>query len=373
MKKSLSIVIEDSALIFRNPKPHVRSLHAYFPSLVRLRDNSLVAAFDLGSAFEAVDVRSFTARSRDGGVTWSEPEPLVRFPDNPPVSTTCRIGRAKDGTLVGFGAIFNRSRTGEGLVNPQTMGFVPMKLFLTQSRDEGRTWSKPRIVKPGLGAAAYEVCSQILDCGKGRWLAPTSTWKGWNGEDPVGMKAVVLRSDDGGKTWPGHAIVMDGADKGIFHWEIKLIELGGDRLLAVCWAHDGRAGKDLPNRYAISEDGGMSFCSPKLTGLHGQTCTPILLKDRRILCLYRRMDRPGLWANLARVEGARWINESETAIWGAATHGARSGKTTEIQAMSALRFGLPAMTRLAGGRIFAAFWCVEDGVSNIRWFRLRVK
>jgi hypothetical protein len=43
------------------------------------------------------------------------------------------------------------------------------------------------------------------------------------------------------------------------------------------------------------------------------------------------------------------------------------------QNFQALRFGAPCLTRLPDGQIFGAFWCYEDYVSNIRWFKLQVE
>ena len=41
--------------VFRNPKAHLRSVHAYFPSVVLLASGELLAAYVLGEAFEAVN------------------------------------------------------------------------------------------------------------------------------------------------------------------------------------------------------------------------------------------------------------------------------------------------------------------------------
>lgn len=39
----MSLEIATAGFMFKNPKPHVRSLHAYFPSVVRYPDGELVA------------------------------------------------------------------------------------------------------------------------------------------------------------------------------------------------------------------------------------------------------------------------------------------------------------------------------------------
>jgi len=168
--------------------------------------------------------------------------------------------------------------------------------------------------------------------------------------------------------------VMDNYANHIIYWEQKIIELKGGRLLSVAWAFNESIGEDLPNQYAISEDG-RHFGSPQSTGLSGQTLTPVRLKDGRILSIYRRMDKPGLWANVSHLQGNRWVNEAEAPLWGAQTHLLlKKGPTKDMAAdFNVLKFGAPCAVILPDGEVFVAFWCVEDCVSNIRWFRVRCK
>jgi hypothetical protein len=93
-----------------------------------------------------------------------------------------------------------------------------------------------------------------------------------------------------------------------------------------------------------------------------------------VLLVYRRTDRAGLWAVLSRFDGSRWQHDAEALLWGAAATSARSSAdgATIAEEMSALRFGLPHLTRLPGQAVLVTFWCVEDCVSVIRWVMLRV-
>ena len=362
-----------TGLIYRNPKPYLRSLHAYFPSVVLLPNGDLLATMVLGSAFESVDCHVYVARSTDSGDTWALEGPMYEGALDRATSETYRITCMDDGEIVAFGVRCDRSDPEEGLTNPETLGFVPTELTLFRSTDDGHTWSGPEIVVPPLVGPEFEICCPIVPLRDGRWLAPTSTWRAWDGTCPNGMKAIALCSYDRGQTWPEYVDVMDGHTEHIIHWEQKIIVLEDDRLLSVAWAFNEAKGEDLPNRYALSEDGGRSFGPPRSTGLSGQTLTPVHLGGNRVLCVYRRTDRPGLWATVARVEGDRWINEAEAPIWGApvSTVGNKDADTM-VEAFHVLRFGAPCALILPDGEIFVAFWCVEDCVSNIRWFRLRV-
>ena len=217
---------------------------------------------------------------------------------------------------------------------------------------------------------AFETCHSIVALSDGRWLAPTSTWRGWNGEDPNGMQAIALVSHDCGATWPEYLKVMNGCSQGIIYWEQSLVELCDKRLLAVCWAFHESTGDSLPTPYALSADG-RTFSAPRATGLHGQTAKLIRLQDGRILCVYRRHDRPGLWASLAKIEGDSWVNLEELCLWRGATSG-MTGTHSPGEELSALRFGYPSLIQLPDGDVFVVFWCSENCINNIRWIRIRV-
>src|SRR5262249_13816890 len=93
----------ETGLVYRNPKPHLKSIHAWHPSLVYLDDGSLLAGFDLGEAVESLDYRTYTARSLDQGRTWGAPRPLFEDPVWRRSTHSVRLGRTRDGTVVGFG------------------------------------------------------------------------------------------------------------------------------------------------------------------------------------------------------------------------------------------------------------------------------
>lgn len=366
------ISILETGVVYRNPKPQLRSIHTWHPSLVRLDNGELLASFDLAQAIEALDYRTYLSRSTDEGRTWSAPVPLFQDQSARPATHSVRISRMKDGTLLGFGGRYYRDDPEEGLTNRANLGFVPMDVIQLRSDDRGRTWTGPRSVQPPLVGPAFEICHAIVELSDGRLLAPTASWKGWNGEAPNGMKAIAFVSNDGGRSWPTYLDVMDRYKERIVHWEISLIELPDGRLLAVTWAFDEKTGRSLPTPYALAPRGA-TFAPAQMTGLRGQTAKLLSLGEGegRVLCLYRRDDRPGLWANLSRVEGEKWINLEEAAVWQGAASG-MSGVGSNSEELSSLKFGYPSMTRLANGDVLAVFWCNEACIHNIRWVRLKV-
>lgn len=359
-----------TGLVYRNPAPHLRAAHAWHPSIACLGGDELVVAFDLGQGAESLDYRTYVSRSTDCGDHWSAPARIFEDTVARPATHSVRIAAVGDGKLIGVGGRFYRDNPELGLINRDNLGYVEMDVILLRSADGGRTWQGPVTIAPPLVGPAFETCHAVVELADGRWLLPASTWRGWNGEAPNGMKAVALVSHDQGASWPEYLDVMDRYDEGILSWEQSLKQLPDGRLLAVAWAYNERTGRSEPTPYSVCEDG-RSFSPPRPTGLSGETAKIHPLPDGRVLCLYRRTDRPGLWANLSRLDGGDWVNLAETPLWqGSAS--TMEGRGAGGDELSALKFGFPSMTALPDGDVFAVFWCCEGCVHNIRWFRIRI-
>ena len=364
------IEVEATGLVYRNPKPHLRAVHALHPSLAMLDDGTMLCAFDAGQGPESFDYATYLSRSNDGGQTWTEPRPLTP-PINGPryANQLARISRAGDGSLVGVGVRIYREDPDEGFVSRQTFGYAPLDLFVIRSADGGRTWSDPQIVRPPLVGPAFEICHGVVELHDGRWLWPTSTWKGWEGSAPNGMKAIALVSHDRGQTWPEFLNVIDGWENGIIHFEQSLVQLQDGRLLATTWALHEASGRSEPVAYAISEDGG-TFGPRGSTGIAGQTTKLTCLPGGDVIALSRRVDVPGLWAHRARIEGSRWGNIEEAPVWqGQRLDAVGASRGDDL---ANLKCGSPNLLTIAHDAVYAAFWCQEDAISVIRWVRLRI-
>ena len=84
------------------------------------------------------------------------------------------------------------------------------------------------------------------------------------------------------------------------------------------------------------------------------------------------MDQTGLWANLSRLEGDRWVNLSDMPLWGHNVTGLTSTTRNMAHNFNVLRFGAPCLARLGDGTIFVAFWGYEECGSVVRWFKLSI-
>ncbi len=372
--KEIKISKLDSGVVYRNSLPHVRSEHAYFPSTVYMENGEMLTSLVIGEAFEAVNLDTHIVRSDDMGVSWSNPIPILP-PNVKQLSSNC--GRLTALPNAGLISMVVRSRRElhptEGLTNPENMGFVPTDLLLVRSSDYGHTWSSPEKIIPPLEGPSFEACSPIVLLRDGRWIWPTSTWRGWNGYCPHGMKMIALVSNDAGKTWPEYLEIMNGSAGKIIFWEGKVIELQDGTLIAVAWAFNEFEGKDMPNHYAYSRDGGKTWSAPASTGIQGQTMSVIELKDNRLMVVYRRMDVPGLWLGFVKFKEGNWINENVYCLWGKHNSKLMYKSGNIVQDFNQLKFGAPHIVSLPDSSYYIVFWCYEEMVSSIRWFKVALR
>jgi hypothetical protein len=363
------IKLLETGLVYRNPKPSHRSIHAWHPTLVDLGSGELLCGFDLAEAIQSVNYRTYLSRSTDHGQTWGPPVRLFQDESDRLQRHTMRMSRMRDGTLIAMGGRRHMEHENEEVFNSETFGQLPMQVLLLRSGDDGHTWQGPTIVSPPL-PGPFEVCHAVVELADGQWLWPTSTLRKWDGEAPNGVRAMALVSHDKGQSWPESIDILDAYAEGIMHMESSLVQLSDARLLSVSWTFDFESGKSRPLQYAVS-DQEQAFSPAKPTGISGETSKLLCLDGDRIFCVCRRYDQPGLWANLARIESDRWVNLAETPLW----QGAESkmvGQQSAAQELDSLQFGFPQPHLLADGTVMVVFWCREDCIHNIRWLHVAV-
>jgi sialidase-1 len=193
------IKVGETGIVFRHPNAHVSSVHAYFPSMVSLGAGELLASVVLGEAFEATNLSAHLFRSTDHGETWVREGELCPAPEYGVFSNAARLTLTPTGELVAF--IMRHDRTdhpNEGLTNVDTLGFVATELLLRRSSDKGKTWGAIQTIETPLVGPSFELCSPITILSDGRWLLPTSTWQGWSGDCPNGIRMIALESRDAG-------------------------------------------------------------------------------------------------------------------------------------------------------------------------------
>jgi len=366
------INVVKSAVVYRGSSDHPYLRHAAFPSIAQMSDGKFVVTMTIGHGRDSADIRCYRVISWDEGETWSQPERIFE-PDETkhPVSAGIRMSKVTDGTLVGFVNLLNRSDPDVPTTNPDNGGALPREHAIIRSSD-GELWSPLEFFQPPLDWHYFGEPSPVLALSADRWLLPSLTRPNWQGNCPYGRKSFVMVSEDQGKTWPRSSDVFDLWSKQIATWEQKQTRLSDGRILAVTWAFDTVKKENVPILYTFSEDQGESYGAPVQSPLRGQTCTPLALSDNRILCVYRRIDKKGLWAHLAQVRGSEWVGTAEQCLWGSDRAAIAGGADSSPRHHHALQFGFPQLIPLERRNYFIVFWAVEDGLSVIRSVRLQI-
>ena len=253
---------------------------------------------------------AYLLRSCDGGLTWSEPESLLR-------------SRKADGCInLSVGLTTLRDGT---VLYPCCDARITRKwdqhevdLIILRSVDHGQTWSELIPIKVDVQEAfAY---GRIIELKNGEVLCPI--WGKRRSEEP--WRSGVLRSRDGGVTWGEHRTI--GYDSGAvpigrgtgaevhcagFN-ETSLVELVDGRLLAIL-RQQGVKGARRDLYRSISTDGGWSWTEPEQFRLWGTSPSLHLHASGVIMLGYRNhrgnpqdLNAPGVAVSFSRDAGETW-------------------------------------------------------------------
>ena len=255
-----------------------------------------------------------------------------------------------DGSLIAAGYRFHRSDPEQQLVNPETDGVRPGDNLVTFSGDAGRTWSPPSALRRSV-PELIELSGPLLLASDGALLGVGSLFPRWDGSHPSGMGGVLLRSDDGGRTWDDRTRFFTDPNGRCTPSEPRLCEMQPGRLVAMVWMTDHTAGKNMNNHVTVSHDGGAAWSAPIDTGVPGQASSLIHWGGDTLLTIHaqREGEDIGLFVRLVDFAGDRWRTVEQANIWA----NAPAMKIASYASMGSLRFGQPSLLRLAEDEVLA--------------------
>lgn len=339
------------------------------PRIVVLPSGEVVCSFMETAKTATNDFVPALSRSADGGKTWTEPRRVW-----PHLSREWSIfaGLSRDpysGHLFLYGSRCRIDVPGETNWSTETQGLKANELIWAVSSDEGRIWSEPHIIPmpiPGSAEAPGPLCVTK----SGRWLACYAPGNTFDPQLKVDRSQIVaVFSDDQGKTWRHTSMLRFPQPAG--GAEAWLIELADGRLLGTSWVIPDD-GSELPNAYAISADGGITWSRTNFTGTPGQTTALLALPDSRAIFLYnqRRHGDPGVKAALVKPTEKSFGIEFDDYVWKAETR-TQSGSSGNLSEWSDFSFGEPSIARLKDDTFLAAIWCIQLSGSGIRYVKVR--
>ncbi len=354
--------IVHQSIIYENPLPQLRSRQSVFPWLCEMPDGTLLASHTIGEAFESIDCTSYISISQDGGKTFSHPKLMFKSKALPNSSDSCKITRLSDGRLVALGYAYDRSNPELPIGNPDTGGLLDDYVFISFSTDFGETWSQWQLIDCSWGPHV-EASAPLYILQSGAWITPITGFPKWDGSRTGKNCGRILRSDDNGKSWYDNTICMEFADEEISCYEQRLCQLESGTIVCIGWNENLSTGQQLNNHYTLSYDDGMTFSTPKDTGIKGQASSVCAIGEEKIFALHairKDTDSPGIYGYIVDLSNGKWNIEKELLIWRPQMPVIKNEKLADI--FSFLRFGQPGAILLSDGDIMVSYWVENQGM-----------
>ncbi len=333
-----------------------------FPQAVELPNGDILCSFNVGGGHFVTGGTDW-ARSTDGGETWTVEGTILPPTSDPKTTNALKLSISPDGgTVYAYGS---RDYPQKG----QGFGEGRDEALFCRSTDGGRTWSEPQVV-PFPFEGALEITHGILPLASGRLLAPAATLPAGR----LGEKVLAAVSDDGGATWPRHAVVFQDPEGRRGYFEQKLAEISPGRLIATCWTVSFGDAKDQPDSFVISNDDGLTWGPPRPTEFMGQTMTAVPLGGDRLLVLYnKRYGQQGVMMALVTFTEEAWTTHFHEVMWDPQRLREKpTGEYSGVDELQKLEFGFPTAIRLRDGTFLATHWSREDDIFGVRWTKLRI-
>ena len=246
---------------------------AHFPDVVRLTGGRLLATYREGVDHVSPDGRICVVESTDGGHTWGRPWVAV---DGPHDDRDPKLVWLADGTvLLSYFVIDWSTRP-----RHTTWG-----AYVRRSTDGGRTWSGPAAVETSMATAGGRdqggVQSWAASHGAAAELPGGDLLLPLYGKPPgqAWQRATVVRSTDGGRTWPAEGEVLVAEADGVHFQEPTLTVLDG-QVVALIRTTVGHA------YLSRSTDGGHSWSTPQPTDMPASSHHALQLSTGEVLVTY---------------------------------------------------------------------------------------
>ncbi len=300
-----------------------------FPDVCLTREGELLCVFYSGYghvSFPNEDLpkgaRISMVRSNDWGRTWSAPEIIIDTPydDRDPSITQLSNGDL----LVTFMTYVKERRPTH-------------EVFIVRSTDGGESWGEPQRIELPWNAA-QGVSEPVTELDDGTLLLPVYGYH--TDEDGVIHRpCAVLRSHDGGRTWPEITVLEPGEGERFEEPTIEPLSDGRILMLIRPKMH-----------WSESTDGGVTWTQPQPMRFPGHAAYQLLTSRGVLIAGFRS---PSTWST-----SVAWSTDL-----GRTWHGP--------QVIDPVIGGYPSLVELPDGRVFMVYY-TEGAGSDIRGVYLNV-
>ena len=348
-------------------------------SLYHLSSGKLMTTFRRGSDKSSVDGNCVLAESDDMGSTWKE------ICDGFPSVFRGRQGEVRnaellqrpDGSLVAFLTWKNRSEN-QQLYDEETGSTAEGAILKGVSQDRGRTWSGFDAID--LGDACHSVLSgsttKLDDAG---YLVTYEKQERTEPNSPTAHTARALFSRDGVEFDDDLLVAHD--ETGHLHYYDQRQDYCPDQkaLVAAFWTYDKKIGQDVNIHLSWGKPEGMSWETPRDTGIRGQIADPILLPDGRLCLFYVHRHPPcSLRLVLSEDHGMTWDTGHELTVYSKETarEAGMTGPASYAEfwdSMAAWTFGHPSGMALDDRNVYLIYYAGRDARNlSVCWAKVAI-
>jgi hypothetical protein len=389
--------VVDERIVHQNPYPAHRS-ESYSATTVcwsRAGHEApyLLAAFRLGSARMSPDGRIALCASHDGGRSWQRvASPLEgeaaravgAAPGGGPNLSGSQMGASETGTTVLAAARMHIAEPGAPGWDDRAAGIVDADTLVVRA-PAGGAWEPTGVIDGRRHAEEWAIpCGSPLDLGGGRWLLPMErharvTVPEWLRR----YHAFVALSEDDARTWPRLADALNDPERRLAYYDQRMVRLLDGRILSIAWVHDVVADRTMEARTGWSDDGGLTWSQPVVSGILGGPVNPVVLADGRVLAVYPRRTVPtGVRASISEDGGRSWLLDEEIVIWDEAEGRVTGERATRVEratrdpalwdTMWGWTFGQPMPVALGPAEVGICFFGAARGRPAVRFVRLEI-
>lgn len=377
--------ILDRGLIFDATEQEPASRVACFTSLCRLASGRILCGFQNGPSKQAATSTVRLAESTDGGRAWTLlPAEFETTLDGTPGSLAAlEVVESGPGRLLAFATWFDRSEPDRPLFDPLTEGILRSKQLSAESLDGGHTWTPWRELDLG------ELRGTALTGPTIRWEdgaigVAFESFKEFDDPAPGQHAAWFAVSRDGGRgrDFATPLLVARDPEGRVYYWDQRLcVGRRPGELTAMFWTHDRAERRDLPvhMRHFQLKDDQLSASPITSTRIPGQIAAPLWLESRLLAFVVDRGAPATMSLWCSDDGGATWPMANRLVVYRHDEQAALSQGTENIdfkqywEDMGRWSFGHPALCRLDGANVLAAWYAGTPTCMSIHWARVRVR
>lgn len=349
-----------------------------FPTVVVLSNGKLLATARVGSTKDSLDETIEIFRSVDGGNNWSEGKELFpRTKVNGMAGSIkiCYLTEVKPNHIIAACMWVDRETyPDKPLFNPETEGCLPMAILLSDSYDNGDTWTPLRVVPMPEEIGPPSLTSPILKLKDGSLAMSIETNKHYNDKGKWHQRVVLFHSLDEGKTWGKPITVSEDASGRIFYWDLRTGVAPDGRIVAFSWTYDSEKNKYLNIHRRISRDNGKTWSKLEDLGFADQPSHPAIFQDGRVVLAW--VDRFGSQTIRVRMAPAidRPYDENTEIILHTQKIEKSAIKSTGelLGDMSLWNFGLPYCEAVSDDEAMIMYYAGTEMKMDIHWAKLQL-